>query len=555
MEIGLIGINKYSKYLNFACDLHAYAFQAFLSQNGYSATLLDYKPVDHDNFDMRNPAKNAEKDYAEAIKKKASPATLDRLGSLAYGYRTAGPERERRLDKFEDFVQQRMRFTEEQYDSDLLEVEDPGFDCYICVTDVIWQSLPKHDFDRGFFLGSKAFEGKPKIAYAASRGAAKDFTPEHESLFFEYLDDIDTITVRERDFSEYIESRSDNHAPLVVDPVLLHDRSFWDEVAVEPSDERYLVLYYVMERATDTIDKAVEYAKQHDLTIIELSDRPFKFGKINDPDVKHVSRYDIGMEEWLGYIRNAEAVFTNSFHGCCFSMIFEKLFFAGRRNGQKVPNFLAQFGLDSQRFGPDTELDSLPAGIDYGPVAGTLASMRQESSDLILQALRDAEKRLEAGTACDVSKHDRRRRALTYPVIFNSGETDATADRDPREAEDMKVTQLQSGRLEYSRQGRRYTNDGETIVEHGRFSRPGHEISGWTLRFRIDNRWFWYLSDDSIAPSTTSGTELENQKRIFKPGDRIPHLPVNKISVVVLVAQWREATSFASRFRRRLSTS
>ncbi|MGO3021969.1 MAG: polysaccharide pyruvyl transferase family protein [Brevibacterium sp.] len=555
MEIGLIGINKYSKYLNFACDLHAYAFQEFLSQNGYSATLLDYKPVDHDNFDMRHPAKNAEKDYVEAIKKKASPATLDRLGSLAYGYRTAGPERERRLDKFEDFVQQRMRFTGEQYDSDLLEVEDPGFDCYICVTDVIWQSLPKHDFDRGFLLGSKAFEGKPKIAYAASRGAAKDFTPDHESLFFEYLDDIDTITVRERDFSEYIEARSNNHAPLVVDPVLLHDRSFWDEVAVEPSEERYLVLYYVMERATDTIDKAVEYAKQHDLTIIELSDRPFKFGKINDPDVKHVSRYDIGMDEWLGYIRNAEAVFTNSFHGCCFSMIFEKLFFAGRRNGQKVPNFLAQFGLDSQRFGPDTELDSLPAGIDYGVAAETLARMRQESSDLILQALRDAEQRLEADTAGNASKHDRRRRALTYPVIFNSGETGAVADRVLREDEDVKVTQLKSGRLEYSRRGRRFTNDGGALVERGHFSRPGHEVSGWTLRFRVDNRWFWYLKDGTVAPASTSGSEIESRKRVFKSGDRIPHLPVNKISVVVLIAQWCEATSLTSRFRRRLSVS
>lgn len=49
-------------------------------------------------------------------------------------------------------------------------------DVYMCVTYVIWQPLlPEHSFDRGFMLSSKAFEGKPKIAYAPSRGAMPDF--------------------------------------------------------------------------------------------------------------------------------------------------------------------------------------------------------------------------------------------------------------------------------------------------------------------------------------------------------------------------------------------
>lgn len=555
MEIGLIGINKYSKYLNFACDLHIYAFQEFLSQNGYSSTILDYKPVDHDNFDMRHPAKNAEKDYLEAVKKKESKATLDRLASLAYGYRTAPAERERRLDKFEAFIQKRLRFTEEQYDSDLLEIKDPGFDCYVCVTDVIWQSLIKHDFDRGFLLGSKAFEGKPKIAYAASRGAAKDFTPDHESLFFEYLNDIDTITVRERDFSEYIEDRSDNRAPLVLDPVLLHDRTFWDEVAVEPREERFLVLYYVMEQAADTIDKAVEYARLHDLTIIELSDRPFKYGKINDPDVKHVSRYDIGMEEWLGYIKNADAVFTNSFHGCCFSLLFEKTFFAGRRNGQKVPNFLATFGLDDRRFGPETGITSFTDDIDYGPVKEVLGRLQQKSSELILEALIDAERQLTAGETGDGAKHDRRRRNIKYPVRFHSGQATENVQMSRSEDHELRVVRLKSGGLEYFDPKDVYTNDGETVIGKPRFAVPGHEVDGWTIRFRIDNRWFWFLADGSIKPSTTSGSELEDRKAVFDTGDRIPHLPVNKVSMVVLTARWREARSFASRFKLRTRTA
>src|SRR5699024_7148683 len=189
---------------------------------------------------------------------------------LAMGYRSVVEERERRFDKFESFANERMKFTEEQYDSDLLEVLDPGFDCYICVTDVIWQSLSRYNFDRGFMLGSKTFEGKQKIAYAASRGASKDFSKKQEEIFFQYLNDIDTITLRERDFSEYIEENSNLESPLVVDPVLLHETKFWEDIAKEPKEEKYVALYYVMERASDTIDKAVEYAKLHDLTVVEL---------------------------------------------------------------------------------------------------------------------------------------------------------------------------------------------------------------------------------------------------------------------------------------------
>ncbi|WP_432789227.1 polysaccharide pyruvyl transferase family protein [Brevibacterium sp. K11IcPPYGO002] len=555
MEIGLIGINKYAKYLNFACDLHIYAFQQFLSQNGYSSTILDYKPVYYGNFDMRYPAKDAERKYREAVKKKSSRATLDKLADMALGYRTASAERERRLDKFEAFVKDRLKFTEEQYDSDLLEVEDPGFDCYICVTDVIWQSLAKHDFDRGFLLGSKAFEGKQKIAYAASRGASKDFNDRQEALFFEYLDDIDTITVRERDFGEYIEAKSDNRAPLVLDPVLLHDRSFWDEVAVKPSEERYVALYYVMEQASDTIDKAVEYAKLHDLTVVELSDRPFKYGKVTDPDVKHVSRYDVGMEEWLGYIQNAEAVFTNSFHGCCFSLLFEKTFFAGRRNGQKVPNFLATFGLDAQRFGAESDINSFSGDIDYTHAKSVLGRLRQESSDFILHAIGEAESRFNSGQAKDTSQHERRRQSLTYPVRFHSGQSSEDVQMTRSKAQEVSVTRLKSGGLEYHVPTSVYANDGETAIDNSRFTRPGHQLDGWTLRFRIDNRWFWLLDDGSIAPSTTLGSELDDRKLVIKPGDKVPHLPVNKVSMVVFTARWSEARSFVSRLKIRAGMS
>lgn len=544
MKVGLIGINRYAKWLNFACNVHAYAFQEFLRQHEYDVTVLDYKPVYFDNFDMKNPVKDAEQSYRAAVRRKESEATLRRLAEMAMGFRTAQAERLIRYQKFEDFIAKYLRFTEEVYDSDSLEISDPGMDCYICVTDVIWQSQPRHIFDHGFLLASKAFEGKRKIAYAPSRGASKGFTEKEEELFLQYLEDFDAVSVREEDFKSYIESKTSRSVPMVADPVLLHDRAFWEKVSTPPAEEKYVVLYYVMEQARDTIAKAVEYAKLHDLTLVELSDRPLKYGRISDPDLKHVARYDVGIEEWLGYIENAEAVFTNSFHGCCFSMLFEKTFFVGRRNGPKVPNFLATFHLSEQQFGPDDDVAELPHAIDYGKVAEVLERRRAESEAFILGALENAERLVRSGVAHDESKYQARRESITYPIHFHSGYVSDGSLNDsvaiPRVASLLKIGSkaLKSGALEYTYRGRRYENKGESQIPRNWFRSKNHKFLGWTLRFRIDNRWVWYLEGDRLAIGTVKGAELDNEKKVFQSGDKIPYLPVNRIASVVFVAKW-----------------
>lgn len=549
MKIGLIGINRYAKFLNFACDLHVYAFQEFLGQHGYESTILDYKPVQFGDFDMRHPAPYAEARYRDAVVRKATTPEqiearekdLQKWAALAVGYRSAWVERERRYDKFEAFIDRHLTFTDEVYDSDLLEVEDPGLDAYMCVTDVIWQSVPKHHFDRGFLLGSKAFEGKPKIAYAASRGAAQDYSDEDAAYFFDYLSDMDAISVRERDFGEYIENNSPYSAPTVLDPTLLHDGDFWSKVSTKPREEKYVLLYYVMESSADTIQKAVEYAKLHDLTLVELSDRPFKHGKVSDPDVKHISRYDVGMEEWLGYIEHAEAVFTNSFHGCCFSLLFEKTFFVGARNGQKVPNFLATFGLTDRRFARNTDVRALDHEIDYAPVREILRERRAQSADFVLGALDAAKKRIEAGEIKDHSVYEARRRALTYPLRFHSNYMGKpTSIAESADAGQLTAKKLRFGALEYGLPQTTYRNDGATAIPENRFVVAERDFAGWTLRFRIDNRWFWYLQDDTIAEGDLLGAALDGRKKIFADGAALPHLPVNHVTVGVLVAQWYE---------------
>lgn len=338
MKIGLISINMYSKGLNFACPLHTYAFQQFLLANGIESTIIDYKPIYYDNFNLEHPSCY----YEELIQKKESspPKNLSAeeqkafQEKLAYYKKRASSwaalyqEREKRYHKLQTFIETNYIKTSICYDSDLLEVLDPGFDCYICVTDVIWKNEPNYGFDRGFFLGSSCMEQKWKLAYAVSQGAYVAKSPSEKKLFFHYLSDLDALSVRETSLKNYIEHNSSLTAAHLLDPVLLNDASFYEGFLTKPQEEHYLLLYYVMEKAHDTIRSAVEYARNHRLRIIEITDHPIKGGSVSAryPDVECTFLFDIGIEEWLGYLRYADCIFTNSFHACCFSILFEKKF-------------------------------------------------------------------------------------------------------------------------------------------------------------------------------------------------------------------------------------
>ncbi|SMY04277.1 Polysaccharide pyruvyl transferase [Brevibacterium sp. 239c] len=553
MKIGLIGINRYANYLNFACNLHAYAFQQYLTNKDYDSTFIDCKPITFDGMDLREPAKFTEAKYRTAIAANAStPAAVKdrntaarKWAELAMGYRALTEERKLRYDKFESFISQHLGFTEEEYGSDLLEIEDPGMDCHICVTDDIWQPwTPDYSFDRGFMLGSKAFEGKPKIAYAPSRGAKPGFEPELSNAFFEYLEDIESMSARERDFGQSIEENTGRTIPTVIDPVLLHGQDSWRKIAVPPNEQRYLLLYYVMERSTDTVAKAVEYAKANDLTIVELSDRPMRYGKVTDPGVKHVPRYDVSAEEWLGNISHADAVFTNSFPGCCFSLIFEKLFFVGKRNGNKAPNFLPEFDLTNQQFAPDDDVADFSKSIECSQAQARVLDFRSQSEEFLPTALQQAEESSDASSEVASRKHTARQREITYPALFPSGalannnEVTSVSVTDS-DSQALKVKKLRSGSIEYSTPWVGYTNTGLERIAPNKFQTPTHHLAGWTLRFRVDKRWFWYLSDKTLAERDTKASHLDPRKMVFEDGAPIPHLPVNAISAVVFVAKWR----------------
>lgn len=378
MKIGIISINSHTKVLNFASPLHTMAFQQFLNEYGYKDNIIiDYKPCYYKEFDARHPY-NHYKLHPHKNEKKQK--------NILKKWKELYVEREHRFDKFQAFIDKWYKQTDICYTPKKLDEVDPCCDIYMCVTDVIWKYNPNNGFDKGFFLAGKYMQGKGKIAYSASRGA-KGYTEEQSAYFRELVSSFDYISVREKSLCDYINTEISQHASLVLDPVFLQERKFYDDLAVEPKERGYVLIYIVMEKTKELVVEAVEFAESRGLKVIELSED--MENRFIPKGTTHDVIYDIGIEEWLGYMKNADYIFTNSFHCCAFSIIFNKQFYAGPRAGDKVDWVLELFELTGRRV--LTGRNNFSSEIDYKKVENLRIKYKQISKNYILNAIDNVE--------------------------------------------------------------------------------------------------------------------------------------------------------------------
>lgn len=545
MKIGILSVNIHTKGLNFACPVHTYAFQQFLLQNHIDSVVLDYKANYYKDFEARHPADYYARLYEYQLQREPETEEEARINEERMarnkkkleGYTALYKEREVRYDKFQKFIETYYIKTDRSYDPSLLEVEDPGCDCYICATDVVWKNNPELGFDRAYFLASTCMEDKWKISYAASRGSFKPYSEQEKELFFHYISDIDYISVREESLKEYIEDNSDRKAKVVIDPTLFHDAEFYSKITVKPEEEHYILFYYAEECTENTMQQALRCARETGLKIVELTNLPIKDGVLKDyTDVESVFRYDVGPDEWIGYIQHADYVFTNSFHASCFSIIFRKKFFVGSRKGDKLGHFLGLLGLSGRMLPSAKEKgpESLSKDIDYEAVEKILSEKREDSINFLLSSIQACEQAQRTPRDYDSYK-----RALTYPLRYNSRlkEKDFTWKWTD---EDGAVRKMKSGTYEYLPADPMVTNNGTACLQENRFELEGSRFVGWKLCVRIDDQSFWYLESGKFKKKAEYNKKADGPVRLFQSGETVPYFPVNQIDTVVAYANWEK---------------
>ena len=137
---------------------------------------------------------------------------------------------------------------------------------------------------------------------------------------------MEKISVREQTGSEIVDALINQRPECHIDPTLLLSKNKWDFIAdkYKKPCEKYLFCYFLGKPTERILNFLNEYKKNNEkLNILSIWDRE---------DGTH---NNVGPGEFLGLIKNAEFILTDSFHGTVFSIIYHKPFYTFSRTGVK----------------------------------------------------------------------------------------------------------------------------------------------------------------------------------------------------------------------------
>lgn len=307
IKVGII--SHYYKNNNYGGMLQAYALCEVLNDIGFEAQQISYNMGDK-NFAYRSLLyKTIRKGY------RAVKSALKYLKHIPVESKLL--KRKKGLHKFRKSIPH----TTATYNLKTISACN-DFDIYITGSDQVWNPSWYDDA----FLLKFVPAGKIKMSYAAS--VAKNMLTETENeRFRDALKDFSAISVRESDTVGLLQGLTKRKVELVLDPTLLLDRQKWVRKCegVCPAD-KYVFCYFLGD--SDKQRKlAFDFAKKKGY---RLASAPYLNGNYRKIDsiTECTNIYDMPPGRFLNLIKNAECVFTDSFHATVFSHIFQRDFFA-----------------------------------------------------------------------------------------------------------------------------------------------------------------------------------------------------------------------------------
>ena len=252
-----------------------------------------------------------------------------------------------------------------------------------------WKGLS--EYCRNFYTLNFVPEEINKVAYATSFGLS-EIRQNQKSIATAFLKRIQHLSCREESGAKIIIELTNRDAKVVCDPTLLVTKDDWNSLI--PQDKIIqgdYILAYLVGNKKEHREYIRNLAKKMSCKIVGvLHGAGYVAG-----DEKFVDEYpaDIGPFDFLNLIKNAQCVCTDSFHGCVFSIIFEKNLHVFKRfsdsdkmsTNSRVTNLLRRLQLD-ERLVEDYSKFNLD-GIDYVSVGKLLDSFRTESRSYLMNSL------------------------------------------------------------------------------------------------------------------------------------------------------------------------
>ncbi|MBO7125094.1 MAG: polysaccharide pyruvyl transferase family protein [Bacteroidales bacterium] len=232
-----------------------------------------------------------------------------------------------RYKMFEDFASTKFILSERYNNKRELTENAHKYSAFVVGSDQLW--LPSNIAADYYTLNFVPVE-IPKISLATSFGISK--LPKNSAkLASKFLNRFNHISVRETSGQKIAQELTDKDIAVVCDPTIMFTADDWTKAldAVENGNrfadgQRYIFVYFLGNNPWQR-DVVKNVQKETGLKFVQIahSDEYVK----TDVGFADFTPYNVGPKEFVELIRDAEFVFTDSFHCSIFSMLNHKKFF------------------------------------------------------------------------------------------------------------------------------------------------------------------------------------------------------------------------------------
>ena len=289
------------------------------------------------------------------------------------------------------FVHDNIKLSRGVYNSEGLRSlqSEYSFDAYVVGSDQVWR--PKYSPNiLNYFADFLEDNASVKlIAYAASFGVDKwEFTPHQTALVSHYVKKFKSISVREKSGLTLCSEFMNVEAELALDPTMLVSLESYLSL-IKTADntaqtENYLFFYLLDE--TEANMRLLKHISDKYVLGTRRVLPAHRFENDNYENVRDCLYPSIGV--WLDSIANSSLVFTDSFHGTVFSILFNKPFFVyvnKARGASRFESLLGVFNLEDRIISEETDIKDF----DYDskinwPEVNTILEQQKTKSLLFL---------------------------------------------------------------------------------------------------------------------------------------------------------------------------
>ncbi len=239
-------------------------------------------------------------------------------------------------------------------DNSKKQLQVHNIDCLCIGSDQIWSFVS--DFS---FLGFGT-DSMKRISIAPSMGLVS-MNEEKKVQIGHYLKRFNFITTREKSGEKLCHEIGFMDAKRILDPTLLIDATIYDKYASEYSENGYLFVYLLGAESSINIDDIISFANSHNLSIKYVASQ----GRTD----YYADKIFATVPEWIGLMKKARYVITNSFHGMALSVIYRKQFLVlpvigpTSKMNERLYDFTETLGLSDRIYRKD--LSEIFERIDY----------------------------------------------------------------------------------------------------------------------------------------------------------------------------------------------